>query len=198
MPSRSIVIDLLLKEEESLGKVHSSTKTVYFFCDFRDEGKVTAVGMYGSIVSQLLRAYWENDLPQEFAEYFDRHGSQEPREGPLKEQLIELIRKAGRTRIVVDALDEATASLRVDILRSLLELQQAGKVNLLITSREEVDLKSVLSDAPKLLISAAVNSQDIQLYVTEECERNIKLKRKLKGSTKTEVISTISKQAQGM
>jgi hypothetical protein len=195
----SIILDELLEEEENSDLPGGSrTKTIYFFCDFRDSDKVNAAGIFGSLIAQLLEAYWPNALPDHFDQFYQNNKDKRPHEDFLKEQLLKLVKQVGRTRILVDALDECSAAARMEVLRTLLEIHQAGQVNLLITSRDEVDIKTALKDFPSMCINAAVNSQDIKLFVTEECNRNVKLQRKLKGSTKTEVISTISEKADGM
>ncbi|KAF8537946.1 hypothetical protein BDD12DRAFT_844729 [Trichophaea hybrida] len=192
----SIILDRLLQEEGEAG-ASSYTKTVYFYCDFKDVNKASAVGVYGSLLAQILESYYDK-LPTHLAEYYEKNHSRPPQEASIKQELLNLVGKVGCTRIVVDALDECVVSARMEVLKTLLEIQQAGKVNMLITSREEVDIKAVLADVPKVCVNAVVNSKDIQLFVTEECERNVKLRRRLKGIIKSEVISTVSSEAKGM
>ncbi|KAA8895795.1 hypothetical protein FN846DRAFT_314809 [Sphaerosporella brunnea] len=193
----SIIIDRLLAKQENQDP-SSKTETIFFYCDFRDSNKASAAGIYGSLIGQLLEAYWPNELPDHFELFYEKNKDRKPHEELLKEQLLRLLSKAGRTRILVDALDEFPPTSRIEVLQTLIKLQQTGKVNLLVTSREEVDIKTVLKDFPKLRINAAVNSEDIRLFVTEECDNNIRLKGKLKGSTRAEVIATISDKAGGM
>lgn len=186
-----------MKEENEAG-LGSRTKTIYFYCDFRDSNKVSAAGVYGSLISQLLQAYWKDYLPEEFENFYQDNCQNPPLEVFLKQQLLTLVRTIGRTRIVVDALDECTPSARSDVLETLLEIRKTTSINLLVTSREEVDIKLLVAEAPRLCINAAVNSDDIEHFVIEECERNPNLRRKLKGLTKAEVIATISSKANGM
>jgi hypothetical protein len=185
-----------MQEEEEAG-VSSRTKSVYFYCDFKDVEKASSVGIYGSLLAQILESYYD-ELPDHVVEFYEKSHSRPPQADTIKEQLLRLVRKIGCTRIVVDALDECVVSTRIEVLRTLLEIHRAGKINLLITSREEVDIKAILADVPNVCINAIVNSKDIQLFVTEECERNVKLRRRLKGLIKSEVISTVSSEAKGM
>ena len=101
-------------------------------------------------------------------------------------------------RVVVDGLDECTSEAGGEILQTLRELNTVADIRLLVTSRDEVDIKTALADVPKLRIDASVNSQDITSFVVDECERNTKLKKILRGPTKQEVISVVSSQADGM
>jgi len=161
---------------------------------------VSAVNIYGSLLAQLLESNYVNNLPGEIADYYDKNKLRSPLEQVSKEQLLKLVTTVGQTRIVVDALDECVESVRIPVLQTLVELHRSGlgQVNVLVTSRPELDIKLFLEEVPKLCINALVNSQDIRLFVTEECERSIILKNKLKGSIKFEVISTISEEAKGM
>jgi hypothetical protein len=198
MMRSSIILDYLLQEQTPNQQGAPKNNTMYFYCDFRDNHKVNAAGIYGALIAQLLEAYWVDHLPDYFELFYEKNSAKPPHPDFLKEQLLKLIKQVGHVRILVDALDECTDTTRIAVLQTLLEVQQAGSVNLLITSREEVDIKAVLNGSPSLCINALVNSRDIKLFVTEECERNVKLQRKLKGPTKAEVISTISEKADGM
>ncbi|KAF8244834.1 ankyrin [Wilcoxina mikolae CBS 423.85] len=193
----SIVLDRLMGE--SAGS-RPPPNLIYFYCDFRDAEKVKAVNIYGSLLAQLLESKYENNLPGEIADYYNKHKLRSPLEQFSKEQLLKLIPTVGPTKIVVDALDECVESARISVLETLMELEKAGlgHVNVFVTSRPELDIKLLLEQVPKLCINALVNSRDIRLFVTEECERSVRLKKKLKGSTKSEVISTISSEAKGM
>lgn len=195
--SSSIIIDHLLKEEEDAGQ-SSKIKTIFFYCDFKDTQKQTPAGVYGSLISQIISVFWGNSLPEDFETFFFRNRDKPPREDQLKKELLRLVKTISHTRIVVDALDECPPAARVEVLKTLLEIRDMSNINLLITSREDVDIKLLLSEEPKLFINAEVNSNDIQHFVTEECERNLSLRRKLKGDTKTEVITTIASKANGM
>ena len=195
-PRSSIILDDLTK-----GGINYTSKTgkfLFFYCDFRLSATTSAHGVYGSLLSQLLDSNGDDDLPPDLKDYFEKNKSTPPPEGFLKEQLMIQIRRAGPIKILVDALDECVPAARIPVLETLMAIHETGSVSLLITSRPDADIKFILKEVPTVCINAAVNSHDIKLYVTEECDRNVKLKRKLKGSTKLEVISTITSQANGM
>jgi len=189
----SIIIDNLMKE--------TANKTIYFYCDFKDAEKLSAIGIYCSLAAQILESNWDNDMPPEFESYYQKSKEKPPYESSLREQLMKLFGKIGRTQIIVDALDECSPSVRGDVLKTLLEIQQMGNINILVTSREEVDIKQLVDglDTPKICINinAISNSGDIALFVTGQIERNTKLS-KLKEVTKEEVATTITSQANGM
>jgi len=189
----SIIIDHLIEENTS--------KTIYFYCDFKDAQKTSTAGIYKSLAAQILESNWDNDLPLEFENYYKKNKMKAPHESTLREVLLKLVGQIGRTWILVDALDECSPDVRGDILKMLWEIQLKGRTNILVTSREEVDIKHTVDgfDAPKVCIkiNAASTSRDIALFVTGQIERNAKLS-KLKESTKEEVATTITSRADGM
>jgi ankyrin repeat protein len=182
-----------LLEEQGTTKSH----TIYFFCDFRDVSAVTPRDIYGSLVAQLIKSNWEGELPVNFQHYFENHNKKPPLVEALKEQLKKLLEQAGSTRIIIDALDECDGSVRMELLGTLLDLKRSRNVNLLVTSREEADIKFLVGDETAVCIRPESNSKDIALFVREETERNRKLSG-LKKSTKAEIFSEISTQASGM
>ncbi|KAF8537950.1 hypothetical protein BDD12DRAFT_886666 [Trichophaea hybrida] len=189
----SIIIDCLMEE--------NTEKTIYFYCDFKDAQKTSITGICRSLAAQVLESNWENDMPPEFESYYEKNKAKPPHESTLREELLKLFGKIGRTRILVDALDECSPSVRGDVLKMLWEIQQKGKTNILVTSREEVDIKHIVDglDMPKVCvkINPILTSGDIALFVAEHIERNAKLSR-LKVSTKEEVATTITSRANGM
>ncbi|KAI5841635.1 hypothetical protein BZA05DRAFT_380346 [Tricharina praecox] len=195
----SIILDHLLEEEQKMGN-KCPTRTIYFYCDYRDVQKQTPAGIYGSLLAQIVETYSPDHMPPDLQDVFMKSNMSPPLEGFLKEYLLNSASKVafGRTRVVIDGLDECEPAARTKILQTMMEFNRLAGISLLITSRDEVDIKSELAEVPKLRIDASVNSQDITSFVMDECERNNKLRRKLKGATKQEVIAAISSQADGM
>jgi hypothetical protein len=185
-------VDRLIQEEPD-----TQTKTLYFYCDFKDVEKMDADGVYRSLTAQILQANWANDIPPEFKRFYDENSTRPPQRDLLKQELLRLVNSCGRTRIVVDALDECNAAERVEILQTLFEIQKAGRVNLLVTSRESLDIKLAVGERNNLCIQSSLNKADIEMFVRHEVERNDKLNR-LKDDTKAEIISKITAGADGM
>ncbi|KAF8244838.1 hypothetical protein K440DRAFT_604587, partial [Wilcoxina mikolae CBS 423.85] len=191
----SIIIDHLMEE--------TTNNTIYFYCDFKEAEKLSAVGIYSSLAIQILECNWDNDIdmPPEFESYYHKSKGKPPHESTLREQLVKLFRKVGRTRIIVDALDECSPGVRGDILKTLLEIQQKGNINILVTSREEVDIKHIYGELDEvkvcIKIEAESNSEDIASFVKGQIERDFKLAR-LKEAMKEEVATTITSGANGM
>jgi len=188
-----------LQEQQGNGKTRPPS-TIYFYCDYRDVQTRTPAGVYGSLLAQMVETHSPDRMPFELEDAFETNRNP-PNDSFLQRQLLKVASQTApaRTRIVIDGLDECTPEARVEILETLMELNRsAAEISLLLTSRDEVDIRAVLAKVPKLRIDSSVNSEDITSFVVDECERNNKLKRKLKGSTKQEVIQTISSQADGM
>jgi hypothetical protein len=188
----SIIIDNLQREY-----LDTQIATLYFYCDFRDAAKSEPANVYGSLIAQILETCWDKEVPEHFQTYYDKNRKRHPEGDVLKDQLLWLLKSVGRTRIVIDALDECPRPMRMGVLTSLLEIQRDTDTNLLVTSRGEFDIKVILEDRDKILVSEDVNSKDITLFVREEIERNVRLRR-LKNVTKAEILETLSAEAKGM
>jgi len=185
---RSIIIDQLTKEQ-------ANKHVAYFYCDFRDIEKTKPVNLYGSLLAQILDLNF-NELPEDIAAYHQKNKSRNPYEFELRDMLMHTLAIVPATTIVIDALDECQN--RQDLLEGLLDLHKSyDQVRLLVTSREESDIKQVFSGVTQLWIQAEMTASDIALFVEEEVEHQPKLKR-LKPATKTEIIKTITAEAKGM
>jgi hypothetical protein len=158
---------------------------------------MNADGVYRSLTAQILQANWANDLPPDFKRFYEENCTRPPQRDLVKQELLRLVKSSGRTRIVVDALDECNAAERVEVLQALFEVQKAGRVNLLVTSRESLDVKLAVGERNKLCIHSSQNKSDIEMFVRNEVERNQKLNR-LKDDIKAEIISTVTAGADGM
>jgi ankyrin repeat protein len=190
----STIIDSLIEGE----KIH----TVYFYCDYRDIEKMNTVGLYASLTAQILEKHFAGELPERFLKYFDDNKAKLPQEVALYAELMVLIESIGRTRVIVDALDECTAEVRQDILKALFEMQNRGQINVLVTSREEIDIKYVVEGfgVPNLSlhIKPSATSKDLAMFVKGEIERTDTKLSRLRESTKQEIHTAITAEAKGM
>jgi ankyrin repeat protein len=190
----STIIDSLIEGE----KIH----TVYFYCDYRDIERMSTVGLYASLTAQILQNNFAGELPERFSKYFEDNKAKLPQEVALYTELMVLIESIGRTRVVVDALDECTIEVRQDILKTLFEMQKRGKINVLVTSREENDIKYVVESfgVPNvsLQIKPSATSNDLAMFVKGEIERTDTKLSRLRESTKQEILTAITAEAKGM
>jgi Cdc6-like AAA superfamily ATPase len=159
---------------------------LYFYFDFNDKGRQTLEGMVRSLMSQLYSKFPDTSekLDSLFSSYEDgrRHLSRES----LCKAFLHMIEQVKEIWIVLDALDECrtrkgqpTEGL-LSWIRELLNSEQRN-VHLLITSRPEQDIMSVVSKfASKddiLPIQSDLITDDIRAYVHTRVRQQEGLKR---------------------
>lgn len=99
--------------------------------------------------------------------------------------------------ILVDALDECERQL--DILKLFCRLgMQGDPLNLLLSSRDEVDIREMLSDFPRMRLEAVSDclDRDIYCYIDYRLDYNPEFRRrKLKSSFKQTIRESLRVQA---
>ncbi|KAG0636034.1 hypothetical protein HOY80DRAFT_1055478 [Tuber brumale] len=168
----------------------------YFYCDFKQVSKQNATSLIGSIIWQI--ASQELTMLQDVEDYF----SEKLRDGPPKlpgliNLLRHLLRRIPKLAIVVDALDECRDSLQPIMLETLRELSGLSNINLLVVSRDHLNIKLHFEGLPSLGIQKEDVAKDIELYISREIEQYGKLKR-LSSSIKREIVDALVKGARGM
>lgn len=183
----------------------------YFFFDFRDKEKQNARALLTSILVQLSH---QSDPFCDilFGLYSAYHrGSQQPSDSALTQCLRDILEVAGQvpTCIIVDALDECpdTSGMQsprekvLDLVEELAELRLPN-LRLCITSRPEVDIRSVLepltSSSNRISLHDEIGQKkDIVDYVSSVVQSDRKMKR-WREEDKKLVIKTLSDKAGGM
>lgn len=166
---------------------------IYFYCDFKDSLKQTAIGLFGSLIAQLVQKLPKIPDDLENLYYQSDNGNKPPDIYYLEECLRSIINGFSKVVVVIDAFDECVE--RNLVFERLERLR--GKVNLLITSRDELDIKLQFEALPSLLISENDVTPDIERFVTNELNRHPKLKR-LKPTTKSDITFSLAEGANGM
>ncbi|KAG0131113.1 hypothetical protein HOY82DRAFT_519449 [Tuber indicum] len=186
----AVIIDKIQDEIKQ-----TDTELIYYYFDFKEAAKQTSRDLYGNLISQLLEH--DAEVPPEVEKLYDDANGNPPDLDDLKIALPKLLETRPKTVIVIDALDECQD--RSEILDSLSKLHEpvSGKVNLLITSRQEADIKSTFSGAPSIAIKPADIKDDIKRFVTAEIERQPKLRR-LPPHMKAEIMNALTIRADGM
>ena len=168
----------------------------YFYCDFRKVSKQNATSLIGSVIWQI--ANQKPTMPKDVEDFFSAgSGDGPPKLSGLIGLLRHLLRRIPKLAIVVDALDECEESLQPAVLETLRELSGLSNVNLLVVSRDQLNIKLHLEGLPSLGIQKKDVAKDIELYISHEIERNGKLKR-LSSCMKCEIIDALVKGALGM
>ena len=168
----------------------------YFYCDFRQVSKQNATSLIGSVIWQI--ANQKPTMPRDVEDFFSvGSGDGPPKLSGLIGLLRLLLRQVPKLAIVVDALDECEASLQPIVLETLRELSGLSNVNLLVVSRDHLNIKLHFEGLPSLGIQKKDVAKDIELYISHEIERNGKLKR-LSSCIKHEIVDALVKGALGM
>ena len=182
---------------------------VYYYFDFRDVKKQDRYGLLSSLLFQLSA---ESDsccevLSQLFVE--NANGARKPTRSALSKCLKDMLslRGQGEIFIIVDALDECpnlsgTPSAREEILDLIEELVdlKLPNVHLCVTSRPEIDIRTVLDPLTSLKISLhdeIGQKEDILEYI-KSAVRSDRRMRKWKEEDKELVVDTLSLKAGGM
>jgi hypothetical protein len=103
-----------------------------------------------------------------------------------------------------DAIDECNVDERNDLLDSLNDIVEAAqnKVKILISSRDDGNLASQLSNSIRIQIREEDNANDIRRFVTDKVGTQIQKKKLLRGEVSPElkehVVKTLVHGGQGM
>ena len=170
----------------------------YFYCDFKDSSYQNPVNVIGSLIGQLAKQ--QIAFPECVQRLYDDHSQGRVR--PSIEELFDLIQdvlkgELRHTYLVLDALDECTD--RTELLMGLVKLNSYSdlNVNILVTSREERDIKQEFNGLPSHCLKEADIAGDVELYVTAEMEKEKRLKN-MTPVVKLRIKSTLVEGAKGM
>jgi NACHT domain len=176
---------------------NSSTKRsayLYYYCYFGHNQDEAAPFLKWAI-NRLCR---EADQVPDYVYQLYKHGG-EPSIADLMSSLEAILEEFQTAYIIIDAIDESQP--RNDLLRILRDLatdHRFNKVQLLATSREYVDIESVLqhvSESVSMMNPLVEN--DIRLYVKSQMDTNPRFKH-WSVQLRKEVINTLATKAKGM
>ena len=180
----------------------------YYYFDFKDIAKQGVHGLLTSLIAQLgakSDACYQilSDLYSE-----NNAGSQQPGSFALVECLKEMLKLPDQPMryIILDALDECPRSglpaARAEVLNLLDDLLGLNLPNLRIcvTSRPEIDIRTVLNPLTSLQVSLhdeIGQKQDILDYISNVVHSDPEMRR-WRSEDKQLVIDTLSTRADGM
>jgi ribosomal protein L12E/L44/L45/RPP1/RPP2 len=177
----------------------SDVVVAYFYFTFNDPAKQTCDSLLRSLIFQILssRSTSEKSLSRL---HNDCHGGmRQPTISELTGLLKEMLESIPSMYLILDALDECTD--REDLLRLLKDINMWSQTNtrILVTSREEQDIKHALKAfaTTSISIQGSGVDADIYKYIEERLLSDPKLAR-WKGDDRREITSTISQSSQGM
>lgn len=179
---------------------------VYFYCNRNEPERRSPTTIMQAIVKQLSVALPASGLPKPVVAKYDERLKSGLAAGPLAFQesnllLISLLDIFPRTTIIIDALDESDPTERGRLLEVLTAIMHSSTsvVKIFISSRDDIDIKLKLEKVPNLYIEAQDNGEDIKRFIHREMEsaKNRRL-YSLPDELKNEIISTLTKKANGM
>lgn len=173
----------------------------YFRCDFRGPETQDPLNLAGSLLAQIC--FKLGSFPAALEEAFERskmsaspYGTRIDL-GTITEILVQLTSQH-RVKIFVDALDECER--RAEILEFLHNLSRQGSyLNILVSSRDEPDIREALSGFPRMRLEAASAclDRDIDCYISYRLGHD-PVFQWLKPSFKQTIRERLSTQAKGM
>ena len=183
----------------------------YFFFDFRDKEKQNARALLTSILIQL--SHQSDSFCDILLDLYLAHhrGSQQPSDSALTQCLRDILEVAGQvpTYIILDALDECPDTSGIQSSREkVLDLVEElvgfylPNLRLCITSRPEVDIRSVLEPLTPTSNRVSLHDEngqkkDIVDYISSVVRSDRKMKR-WREEDKRLVIQILSDKAGGM
>jgi hypothetical protein len=203
-PIRSAII----QDVQGMHAAGLATMAYYYF-DFRDVKKQDRNGLLSSLLSQLSA---ESDSCYEVLSqlYVDNAGgTRKPTRSALSKCLKDMLSLPGQGQIylIVDGLDECpnfsgTPSAREEVLELIEELVdlELPNVHLCVTSRPEMDIRTVLEPLTSLKISLhdEIGQKDDILDYIRSVVRSDRRMRKWKEEDRQLVVDTLSDKADGM
>lgn len=139
-------------------------------------------------------------MPTELLEEYEANYSRDQNRRPSAFVMVEALRELSRMSpllLLIDALDECEP--RAEILELLETLQRIDNVRVLVTSRDESDVRNELISFSRLKLetySAEVNG-DIAAYLDHRLNSDRKLQW-LSASVRKDISAVITEKAAGM
>lgn len=192
--SSNVVEYLKMTTSELSGHVQMAC----FYCDFRRAESRDPVNVVGTLVKQYCSQI--GSFPEELELAFTHSNSGAQKRKPTLFTLVETLKmlaKQTRVALLIDALDECDE--RGDILSAISSLSAADNINILITSRAELDIEEGLQNFTLLRIESKLQavSEDIRAYISHRLEKDQKL-RWLSPSLKSDITELLNSRSHGM
>ncbi|KAH9061918.1 hypothetical protein EDB87DRAFT_1560134, partial [Lactarius vividus] len=205
---KTILMSTIVREIDRMRKTGLASMA-YFFFDFRDTHKQQRRDLLSSLLFQLSAR--SDACHNIFSRFYLDHdeGAQQPSDDALSQCLTDMLKVPGQpaTYIIIDALDESPnisgiPTFREKVLQFLEDLValQLANVHLCVSSRPEIDIRSILEPLALFRISLHEESgqmADILGYIESvvQSDRNM---RRWKAENRQLVIDRLSEKADGM
>lgn len=167
----SVVDDL----SETLRVLPNNEAFAYFYCDRNQFERQKPASILSSFVRQLSIFQNHNGLQRSIAQLYNQKKRNGFASGKLRLEesqtvLADLFQLYPQVTLVLDALDECdrkTRSNLIGVLDNLIE-KSIKPVKILISSRQDRDIKRHFETGPNLAIQAVDNQDDIEKFLNHE------------------------------
>lgn len=193
---KTVLASFIFKDVKSFCKdsVLENTGWAYYYCYFGHEQDETP-HLLRWVINQLCRQM--NAIPDEVRELFSDGGSPQTQE--LAVALGAVLRNYHRVYLVIDALDESLDRHRIlNLLLGILDDQTFDKLQVLATSRKELDIeRALLISSVDISMSNSYVDEDIRVYIQHTLRVNHKFCR-WPEELQREIETALVKGAKGM
>ena len=143
---------------------------LFVFLSFQYRESTNRVAVLHSLIFQLL--YKHHNLRPALLKAFDSDSRDLQSFADYNQRLLtDLLQCIGVTFIVLDGLDEISEKERDILLKGFLQMSnQCPDLKIMISSREETDISSLLRSRALSLRIGLRNSEDIELYFNTKAE----------------------------
>ena len=164
-------------------KANAKIGIAFFYFTFNDETKRDASAMLRALILQLS-GQLDSKHPghKHLAELHNRYRNATPPVSDLLKYLRKLVKEFSNAYILLDALDESPAPKhRDEVLECVTELREWSEngLHILVTSRDEVDIRQDLEATPEetIKVQNEAHNKDIRRVISERLQYSKKLKR---------------------
>jgi hypothetical protein len=169
---------------------------LYFYFDFSNPQKQKVANMLYSLLAQLSTF----SVPAEVQQLYESngHGTREATVSQLIDTFISIANRASQTYVMLDALDESSDR------QSLFEfievvLKTNDKINLLMTSRNEIDIQNALQHSIDYIVTIEDKRVDADIHLhVERCLQSDPNLSKWDIDLKSRIVSSLTSGAHGM
>jgi len=153
-------------------------RCAYFYFDFNNREKQTAVGMLRSTICQMCVPV----LPPEVDSLYTScgEGTRDPGLQDLLEAFISILRSPRRTYVILDALDECSEWRKLLSVLTQILATSPDSVRLLVTSRKVSEIAEDLLKTPSLVMDLRNTgglTEDINTHVNATLEHDMRLRK---------------------
>ena len=192
----------LIIQDQIEGPGVSTTKAIYFYCDYADLPTLQPANVYRALLQQLffkglMTEGTINTVVETLKE--NVHGLSEQM---LTNMINAAVQSCGGLCVIVDGLDECERNVQEAITSTLCHLVTIDNtiVKVLVTGRDEAYLLKRLSSFSRLHISDHASKADIRSYISHAIVSNLSsgdlfLRDQ---ALKDEIIARLAEKAQGM